>query len=364
MDKNLTHAFVNALKTVRSKGVTVTTRGNEQVEVLSQLLRIENPRERVIVTPHRNNNIFSLVAETIWVLGGRNDLEYLSHYLPRAIEFSDDGLTWRAAYGPRLRNWDGVDQFKEVAALLKADPSSKRAVMSIFDPKNDYVETKDVPCNNWLHFLVRDGHLHLNVTVRANDAVWGFGGINSFEWSVLQEMMAFWTGSKVGILSWFVGSLHVYERHYEATNRIIGSAREKTLYDFGIVGPSFSTSIETFDTAMAEWFDIEKRIRDRELHRASLLIETVADDLLRNCLEVLLVYKKLVMGYSDADIQRSVEALPSNDIKISVVEYFHRRSRGAMQFSLNTQEAEFFRYYRQDKQQLTGALSPELADAS
>jgi len=44
--------------------------------------------------------------------------------------------------------------------------------------------------------MIRDGKLHMNVIVRDNDAVWGFSEINSFEWSVLQEMMAYWTGLK------------------------------------------------------------------------------------------------------------------------------------------------------------------------
>lgn len=128
MEKNVTYSLINVLRNIRDNGSPVVTRGKEQVEVLSQLLRIKSPLERVIVTPHRNNSIFALIAETFWVLGGRNDLGYLTHYLPRASDFSDDGKTWRAAYGPRLRNWYGVDQFQQVASLLRADPNTKRAV--------------------------------------------------------------------------------------------------------------------------------------------------------------------------------------------------------------------------------------------
>ncbi|TRB19709.1 thymidylate synthase [Rhizobium rhizogenes] len=135
MEKNVTYSLINVLRNIRDNGSPVVTRGNEQVEVLSQLLRIKSPLERVIVTPHRNNNIFALIAETFWVLGGRNDLGYLTHYLPRASDFSDDGKTWRAAYGPRLRNWYGVDQFQQVASLLRADPNTKRAVTRIRNPR-------------------------------------------------------------------------------------------------------------------------------------------------------------------------------------------------------------------------------------
>ncbi|PDQ34164.1 MAG: hypothetical protein B5766_13125 [Candidatus Lumbricidophila eiseniae] len=54
-----------------------------------------------------------------------------------------------------------------------------------------------------LHFLVRHGRLSLNVALRSNDVLWGFSGINTFEWSVLQEMMAYWVGVEIGPASFF-----------------------------------------------------------------------------------------------------------------------------------------------------------------
>ena len=168
---NQTEALVQVLREIDNNGREVTTRGFTQKEILSSLITIDNPNERAIVLKNRNKNIFALIAETLWVLGGRNDLGFLSHYLPRAIDFSDDGLTWRAAYGPRLRNWYGIDQFETIIDRINEDTYTKRAVMTIFDPQLDFVETKDVPCNNWLHFMSRDNKLNLDVVVRANDAI-------------------------------------------------------------------------------------------------------------------------------------------------------------------------------------------------
>ena len=78
-------------------------------------------------------------------------------------EFSDNGRTWHGAYGPRLRNWNGVDQIDETRRLLLEETATRRAVMSLYDPSRDFVKSKDVPCNNWLNWLVRDGKLHLTV---------------------------------------------------------------------------------------------------------------------------------------------------------------------------------------------------------
>lgn len=186
MSRNINDALIDVVEEINVRGDVVESRGGQQREIVGALVTIDRPRERILTVPNRNNNVFAQVAETIWVLAGRNDLDFLGRFLPRAHEFSDDGETWRAAYGPRLRAWGPgkVDQLAAVRNRLQEDPQTKRAVATIFDPALDNVETLDVPCNNWLHFLQRDGILALNVSVRANDAIWGFSGINVFEWSV------------------------------------------------------------------------------------------------------------------------------------------------------------------------------------
>src|SRR5215211_6568696 len=131
---------------------------------------------------------------------------HLAYYIsPKSAEV----LRWRAAYGPRLRNWNGVDQLAETRRLLLEDVSTRRAAMSLYDPDRDFVQSSDIPCTNWLHWLVRDERLHLTVGMRSNDVIWGFSGVNSFEWSVLQDMMAFWIGAEVGDATFLASSFHL-----------------------------------------------------------------------------------------------------------------------------------------------------------
>lgn len=341
--KNATEAFLDELQAALLEGRPITVRGSEVLELRSRLIRIASPLERVLVVPHRNNNIFATLAETIWVIGGRNDLAYLSHYLPRAADFSDDGKVWRAGYGPRLRDWHGTDQVKEVVRLLNDDLHSRRAVMVIFDPAQDYVLSKDIPCNNWLHFLIRDNQLHLNVTVRSNDIVWGFSGINTFEWSVLQEMMAFWSGTQVGDVSYFVSSFHVYARHYKRAHQMVEDRKRATIYDFGFVGPRFSTPLTLLDERLAEWFAIEQRMRRGDTSCADQ-IAGVSDDFLRNSLEMLYVYNRSLGGADTAEVARLVRALPPNDLKMAAIEYFARTFEDRAFVELTDREKEYFDY--------------------
>ncbi|MFL1664668.1 thymidylate synthase [Bacillus cereus] len=345
MVKNETFALINVLQKIDKNGSKIITRGFEQKEVLSNLEIIEKPDERVIVLKHRNNNIFALIAETLWVLGGRDDLDFLQHYLPRAAEFSDDGKVWRAAYGPRLRNWYGVDQFKEVARLINQDENTKRAAMIIYDPAKDYIETKDVPCNNWLHFMARDGKLNLNVSVRANDAIWGFGGINMFEWSFLHEMMSFWTNKEVGKLSWFTGTIHVYSRHYQTASKILKSFEGKTLYDFGFQSPRFSTSLEKFDPLMDNVFKLESQMRKNPSLDIIDEINKIDDELIQQSMFMLLIYNFYKNGCSKNTLIDLVLQLPRSDFKIAAIEYFTRRFDDKELFLLTGNEKEFFDYY-------------------
>ena len=184
--RNISYATAESFDAVLSEGAEVAVRGSLTRELRNRVTRIARPNERCVFLPGRRNDVFAQVAETFWVIGGRDDVPWLSRYLPRAPEFSDDGgATWRGAYGPRLRAWGDIDQLNEWRRLLLRDPMSRRAVGTIFDPARDFVESLDIPCNNWLSWLIRDGKLHLNVAVRSNDAMWVCSSLNAFEWSVL-----------------------------------------------------------------------------------------------------------------------------------------------------------------------------------
>lgn len=344
--KNETTALLDVLTKINNNGTTVITRGFEQKEILANLENITEPQNRVIILHNRGNNIFALIAETLWVLAGRNDMEYLTRYLPRATDFSDDGKVWRAAYGPRLRNWKGVDQFKGVRDRILEDKNTKRAVMNIFDPEQDYVDSLDIPCNNWLHFMARDGKLNLDVAVRANDAIWGFGGINTFEWSVLLQLMSFWTNKEVGRMNWFTGTIHVYDRHYKKMQRILENNDFQTLYDFGISAPRFQTSLEDFDYQLQTIFEIEKKMRD-DINDQSIKtqIEALEDPLLQTFIAMLYSYNVYLETENIDKVIAIVNSLEESDLKVAAIEFYSRKFSDHNMFDLSTKETQFFSHY-------------------
>lgn len=322
----MTYAFYEGLRHVLTEGKPLSVRGSNVRELRNRLTILERPQERCLVTPNRRNNIFATIAETMWVLAGRNDLAFLNRYLPRAQDFSDDGQTWRAAYGPRLRNWHGVDQLRENLALLSRELSTRRAVMSIFDPAADFIESKDIPCNNWLHWLVRDGRLHMNVAVRSNDIMWGFSGINAFEWSVLHECMATWLNVDVGEITFFASSLHLYEHHEQRAQAIVERFPGITCYDYGIGSPRFQTAWDNFDELLRYWFVLESRMQTAPDSLDSAILQ-FPDPLLRNFLLLIQLYHGAQIGWSISHIDARLAILPETDLTLAAYEFFHRKRR-------------------------------------
>ena len=141
------------------------------------------------------------------------------YFLPRAVDFSDDKETWRGAYGPRIY---ANNQVQGVIDIFKKEGlDSRRAVISIYDSMKDSPSglkeiyrldsSKDIPCNNMLHFYVRDGKLNCNAFSRSGDVVWGVTNINIVEWTVLMEYIAQQIGVDVGVYSHFITNVHIYD---------------------------------------------------------------------------------------------------------------------------------------------------------
>lgn len=274
-----TEALPHILNKLLTRGSVVPSRNGETRELTMQQITLDQTTDPYLATPGRNASLPAQIAETMWILAGRNDVEWLSNYLPQAPKFSDDGETWRGGYGPRLRNWiapvdepHNVDQLQHIIDLLKGDPTTRRAVFAIYDPAVDSAPGNDVPCNNWVHFLPRDGVLHAHVAIRSNDAMWGWSGINQFEWSILTQVVAAYAGLKPGSITFSISSLHLYDRHYDKAQRIV----DQTLLadndlDAGMWNDEFPSTSPWFtsfdakadlDDALAAWFRLEQEIRE------------------------------------------------------------------------------------------------------
>jgi thymidylate synthase len=137
-------------KLLATKRRNNATRG-ANAELTGVLLQLTNPRSRLSRT-EKKGKVFSCLGELLWYLAGTNRLAFIEYYVPRYAEDSEDKITIHGAYGPRLFNVQRaalkINQIQNVLELLKRKPTSRRAVIQLFDAADlsrDYKEIIAVP---------------------------------------------------------------------------------------------------------------------------------------------------------------------------------------------------------------------------
>lgn len=230
--------LVKTSRLLLDNGIVRETRGMRCYELSEPFIfKITEPTARLVTFPERKWNVALPYAESLWLASGRNNMDFITHYLLRMNDFSDDGKFMRAGYGSRLRAYNGefqdyqvsevlpheahwVDQFKYVIDCFEKDSETRRAVINIDDTMKDEFDedgkiksTRDIPCTRLLHFL-KNGHsgkLDLTVYMRSNDMLWGASAVNIFNFTFMQEYFAAMLGLDIGSYFHIANNFHYYE---------------------------------------------------------------------------------------------------------------------------------------------------------
>jgi thymidylate synthase len=131
-------------------------------------------------------------------------------------------------YGWCIYSEENGYQFTKVVEELSKSPLSRRAIM-IYTRPSMHVEynlngMSDFMCTNTVQYYIRNGQLHASVYMRSNDAIFGYKNDYAWQRHVQQELLDAInrkcnTVYALGNLYWNVGSLHIYERHFELVEK-------------------------------------------------------------------------------------------------------------------------------------------------
>jgi thymidylate synthase len=193
-----------------------TSRGGATHELLQVAFKIEDPRQRWVASRVPAMNPAFGLAEVIWIMAGRNDSAFLNYWNPILPKYAGDGETYDGAYGHRLRQRLGLDQFERAYRSLRSNPGTRQVVLQIWDatsdlPKEDGLPSSaDIPCNIVSLLKVRGGKLYWTQIIRSNDLFLGVPH-NFVQFMTLQEIMSGWLGLEPGPYVQWSDSLHVYE---------------------------------------------------------------------------------------------------------------------------------------------------------
>jgi thymidylate synthase len=216
---NVNELFSEMFWRLKAESVEADSRNGRVVKFPEPVLTtISNPTERVLFDADRDANPIFHLMESIWMLAGRSDVEFLRLFNTKIGQYSDDGVVFNASYGFRMRHTFCIDQLKECVRLLQRDRETRQAVIQLWDPSDLTRQTKDKACNTQLMLAVENDRLNLTVINRSNDMWWGYAGANPVHFSVIQEYIAGAIGVSVGKYITFSNNLHLYLDLYDTLN--------------------------------------------------------------------------------------------------------------------------------------------------
>ena len=176
---------------------------------------IKNPMSNLIVDQDRNWKWDYAEAEWQWYLSGDRNIKKLGELYGKIPEIwkrmADDNGDVNSNYGYQ---WRRRDQLDKVIELLKSNPKTRQAAISIYDAKEYDVYWHDTPCTYAVQFTILNGHLNMCVTMRSNDLWYGFCN-DQYCFSKLQELVATDTGLLIGNYYHFAHNLHLYDNIIE-----------------------------------------------------------------------------------------------------------------------------------------------------
>lgn len=167
---------------------------------------IENPEDNHITNEHRKWNPTYAMREWLWYQSGDPSAIEISKYAPIWKNMMDENGDVRSNYGWQ---WRRNDQLSKVLKILKDNPNTRKAAISIYDGKEIETYSNDTPCTYAVQFTVVNGKLNMSVLMRSNDLWYGFCN-DQFCFSMLQQHVAQLLELEVGTYYHFAHNLHLY----------------------------------------------------------------------------------------------------------------------------------------------------------
>lgn len=261
---DLMQAYLDLLRRILDEGAAKDDRtGTGTISVFGAQMRFDLTQGFPLVTTKRLH-IKSIVHELIWFLNGDTNVRYLQENgVTIWDEWADGNGDLGPVYGRQWRSWaapDGrvIDQLSDVLAELKRNPSSRRLVVSAWNPA-DLPDMALAPCHCLFQFFVADGRLSCQLYQRSADVFLGVP-FNIASYALLTHMVARHAGLGVGDFVHTLGDAHLYVNHIEQARQQI--AREPRPLPTLRLNPAVRSVFDfRYDDVVVEGYDPHPAIK-------------------------------------------------------------------------------------------------------
>jgi thymidylate synthase len=211
--------YEDLLRHVMAAGAAKSDRtGTGTRSVFGYQLRYPLDRGFPLITTKRVH-FKSVAVELLWFLRGDSNVRWLrENGVTIWDEWADADGELGPVYGVQWRSWptpDGghVDQIAQVLDQLRADPDSRRIMVSAWNVA-EIDKMALPPCHALFQFYVADGRLSCQLYQRSADLFLGVP-FNIASYALLTHLVAQQVGLGVGDFIWTGGDCHIYDNHVE-----------------------------------------------------------------------------------------------------------------------------------------------------
>ena len=215
---NIENEYKELLSEILDRGVDKSDRtGTGTKSVFGRTIRHDMSLGFPILTGKRIS-FNAAKTELLWILNGRTDLKYLEdngvkYWRPDYERSGRTDETLGPVYGKQWRNFNGVDQLKNLVYSIITNPNSRRLVVSAWAPH----EMNDMalpPCHYAFQIYINNGVMDLMWQQRSADVFLGLP-YDITMYGLLLELLAKGAGLKAGQLIGQLGDCHLYNNHLE-----------------------------------------------------------------------------------------------------------------------------------------------------
>ena len=171
---------------------------------------LDNPMLKEITNTERNWSYDYAEAEWLWYLSGDPNISRLGEIYGKvpAIwkRMADNSGEVNSNYGYQ---WQRNKQLDHIVDMLKVNPSTRQAAISIYDAKEINRYSNDTPCTYAVQFTIIENKLCMSVYMRSNDLWYGFCN-DQYQFANLQELVAKRLDIETGWYYHHAHNLHLY----------------------------------------------------------------------------------------------------------------------------------------------------------
>ena len=163
----------------------------------------------------------SILRELLWYLSGEDHIRNLREHTKIWDAWADEEGRLDTAYGHYWRHFPSatrdaqgswqvreIDQIANVLHALRTDPTSRRMVVTAWEPGNAW-GSRLPPCHYTFAFQVLEGRLNCHLNQRSGDIALGIP-FNLAAYATLTQMLAQDVGLGLGTFSHTIVDAHIY----------------------------------------------------------------------------------------------------------------------------------------------------------